>query len=381
MFAKESFIPFAQELYRQFEASHGNSNFFMSPLSIYSALSLVLAGSATETRKELLSALRAPSGDINTICKSLGEGLQMITGGENDKFLLQANAVFIQQGGNILTQYIKLVTDYFKGISKELNFESDPDGSRNTINDWISEQTKEKISDLLPSGSITPLTRLVLANAIYFKGTWKAKFDPKLTKPNSTFHTLSKGDVKVSMMERKGRYPLADFVDLKVRALKIPFECYHMLVVLPEETNGLPAILKSFSENLASFSEVLTTDQYFETEVILKIPKFHLGSGMLQMKQHLSAMGMPSIFDCKSADFTGITGDRSLCVSDVFHQAVIDIDEEGAEAAAATAIPMMMRCMPRPPPEFVVDHPFIFFIVNNAGLPVFMGHVVDPELK
>uniref|UniRef100_A0A5K3EPT6 SERPIN domain-containing protein n=1 Tax=Mesocestoides corti TaxID=53468 RepID=A0A5K3EPT6_MESCO len=250
-----------------------------------------------------------------------------------------------------------------------------------SINRWIAENTKEKIKELLATGTISSLTRLVLANAVYFKGNWKAKFDKKDTDKHAIFHTLSGGEVKTSMMHRKAHYPMADFVDLEVRALKIPFECHEMLIVLPEEEKGLPDVLKKLKENPESFKELFTSDQYFDTEVILKLPKFCLGGESMELKDALVQMGLGSIFSEKDADFSGITGDRSLTVSDVYHQAVIEVDEEGAEAGAATAVQMVFYCMSMPPPEFVVDHPFIFFIVTESGFPVFMGHVVEPKTK
>ena len=154
-----------------------------------------------------------------------------------------------------------------------------------------------------------------------------------------------------------------------------------MLVVLPEKTDGLPALIKKLSENPTYFAEILTSDQYFETEVILKLPKFHLGGKSIELKENLQKMGLASIFEPGLADFSGITGDKSLCVADVYHQAVIDVDEEGAEAAAATAAVIMLRSMPMPPAKFYLDHPFLFFILTKTGIPVFMGHVVEPTAK
>nr|AYC76426.1 serpin [Taenia pisiformis] len=378
MFAKHSFIPFTQALYTQLQSSEGKSNLFVSPLSIYSALSLALAGSENETRKELASVLGlAVDKDTDAMVKSLGEDLQAVGGGDTKKTLVEANGIFIQSGGRIKETYMGAVGKHLRAVCKELDFSRDPDKSRASINEWISEKTKAKIRDLLPQGSITPLTYVVLANAVYFKGMWQSKFEKSETDKNGIFHTLSKGDVRVSMMHRKGRYPMADFVDLEVRALKVPFETYEMLIVLPEKWDGFGDVLKRLCADAKHLEEILTSDQYFDTEVILELPKFSLGGANLKLNEPLHRMGLNCVFDLGCADFSGITTDRSLAVSDVYHRAVIDVDEEGAEAAASTVIPMMFRCMPMPTPEFKVDHPFIFFIVTKTGIPLFMGHIVE----
>ncbi|KAL5112784.1 Intracellular coagulation inhibitor 2 [Taenia crassiceps] len=354
----------------------------MSPLSIYSALSLALAGSGGDTRQELVAVLGlAAAKDIDTIVKCVGEDLQAVTSADAKKTLIEANGVFIQSGSHIKETYASAVSKHLRAVFKEVNFSGDPEGSRASINEWIAENTKRKIKDLLSQGSITPLTYMVLANAVYFKGMWKSKFEKSETDENGVFHTLNKGDVRVSMMARKGSYPMADFVDLEVQALKVPFETHEMLIVLPEKKDGFGKVLKQLCADPKHLVEILTSDQYFDTEVVLKLPKFSLGGGNMQLKEPLCRMGLKSTFDMDRADFSGITAERALSVSDVYHQAVIDVDEEGAEAAAATAMPMMLRCMPRPPPQFVVDHPFLFFIVSETGIPVFMGHMVEPKCK
>ncbi|VDK25148.1 unnamed protein product, partial [Taenia asiatica] len=358
------------------QPSEGETNFFVSPLSIYSALSLALAGSEGDTRQELVSVLRLAAGrDIGTIVKCVGEDLQAVTSGDAKKTLVEANGVFIQSGSHIKETYRGAVSKHLRAAFKQLDFSGDPEGSRASINEWISENTKAKIRDLLSQESITPLTYVVLANAVYFKGTWKWKFEKSETDRNGVFHTLSKGDVRVSMMNRKGSYAMADFVDLEVQALKVPFETHEMVIVLPEKRDGLANVLKQLCADAKHMEEILTSDQYFDTEVILRLPRFSLGGRNMKLKEQLSRMGLKSTFDIDRADFSGITADRSLAVSDVYHQAMIDVDEEGAEAAAATGMVMMCRCMPMPPAEFIVDHPFLFFIVTNTGIPVFMGHV------
>ncbi|VUZ46868.1 unnamed protein product [Hymenolepis diminuta] len=378
MFAKESFIPFTQALYSQFGSSKAGSNFVISPLSIYSALSLALAGSASKSKEELIAALRLKeSSDHGALCKLLGENLKSFNEGDKDKTLVQANAAFMQSGSRILDTYLQIVKKDFEAMSKDVDF-GKPEEARKIINDWVSDVTKSKIKDLLPEGSISPIIRLVLVNAIYFKGSWQAKFNKNLTRKGD-FKTLKGTNMKVQMMERKGRYKIADFPDIKIRAVKIPFECHEMLILLPEDDDGFPEVLKMINENPAYLTEVLTSDQYFEEEVILKMPKFYLGGDSIQMNPELKKMGLKTIF-C-DADFSGITGDRSLSVSEVYHQAMIEVDEEGAEAAAATGMIMMMRCMPMPPPNFLIDHPFLFFIITQTGLPVFMGQILEPKAK
>ncbi|KAM7540167.1 hypothetical protein Aperf_G00000043550 [Anoplocephala perfoliata] len=351
-----------------------------SPKCIYTALSLALAGSESDSKIELISVLRArkTAGHI-ALCKSIGRDLKSVTESDEKKVLVQANGVFMQSGKHALDSYLEIVRKDFDALLEELDFEKDPEGARRFINKWVSMKTKSKIGDLLPEGSLIPDTRFVLVNALYFKGRWNAKFDKNLTE-ESNFSTLQKKIVKVQMMQRKGRYKIADFNDIDVRAVKIPFECHEMLILLPDQVDGFLSLLKKINENPAHLLEVLTSDQYFEEEVILKMPKFSFGGDSIQINRELANMGLKSIFSEK-ADFSGITGDKSLILSDVYHQAMIDVDEEGAEAAAATGISLNTRCAPRPPQEFFIDHPFLFFINTTSGIPVFIGQFLEPKPK
>nr|CDS31921.1 serine protease inhibitor [Hymenolepis microstoma] len=304
--------------------------------------------------------------------------VKMISTPYKNKTLVQANAAFMHSGSKLLDTYMQIVKNDFDAMTKDVNFDK-PEEARKIINDWVSDITKSKIKDLLPEGSLSSLIRLVLVNAIYFKGSWRAKFDKNLTQDDH-FKTLNGANVKVRMMERKGHYKIADFPNINARAVKIPFEYYEMLILLPEDDHGFPEVLRDINENPANLTEVLTSDQYFEEEVILKMPKFYLGGDSIELTSELQKMGLKTIFN-DSADFSGITGDRSLFVSDVYHQAMIEVDEEGAEAAAATGVVMMMRCAMRPPEVFLIDHPFLFFIITRTGLPVFMGQILEPKIK
>ncbi|KAL7055882.1 hypothetical protein AAHC03_023052 [Spirometra sp. Aus1] len=156
-----------------------------------------------------------------------------------------------------------------------------------------------------------------------------------------------------------------------------------MIIVLPNSNDGLPALLQKLLEPSQGrlFSDIISRDVYHQVEVRLRLPKFKLTKGCSQdLKKTLSALGMPSAFDASKADFSAITGHRDLFLSVMFHKAVIEVDESGAEAAAATAAVANTRCMPiNMPQDFIVDHPFLFFIISETGLPIFMGHVVEPE--
>uniref|UniRef100_A0A0X3PW02 Serpin domain-containing protein n=1 Tax=Schistocephalus solidus TaxID=70667 RepID=A0A0X3PW02_SCHSO len=217
-----------------------------------------------------------------------------------------------------------------------------------------------------------------------FLGIWKEKFVREQT-VDGKFSLLNGEEMNVPMMHSTRKVLMAHFdEELDCKAIRIPFQCHEMLILLPNAKNGIHQVLSKLLETSQKelFSKIFSDDAYFMQKIMLRLPRFQLaGSESKDLKEVLSAMGMPSAFSSASADFSGITGRRDLCVGNVFHKATIMVDEDGAEAAAATASVMMLRCAPMPVPKFFVDHPFLLFIVSESGLPVFMGHVIKPETK
>ncbi|KAM7534552.1 hypothetical protein Aperf_G00000107518 [Anoplocephala perfoliata] len=338
---------------------------------------LALCGSANATYNELLSVLQfhtANSTDFDNTVTVLDKELNRIIDTENDKTLLLANGVFLDANLHILPSFKSSLKRYFQADPHQVNFATASEDARNEINAWVSNHTAEKIKDLMPRGSVDSQARLMLANAIYFKGTWEHVFDRAMTSVHP-FYILNTGSVNVPMMMATNLYFFAQFGEIDATALKIPFQIHEMLIVLPDRKNGLPQLLNSLAESEPHFKSLFDQSRFSRGRFVLSMPKFKLGGVSIDLKKPLIEMGLESVFMESRADLSRITESERLYISSIFHQAVIEVDEEGAEAAAATGISITPVSLP---PSFIVDHPFLFFIVTSSGIPVFMGQVVNP---
>ncbi|KAM3178453.1 hypothetical protein ACTXT7_002540 [Hymenolepis weldensis] len=342
MLVTKSILPFVQKLYAAINGDQTDSNCFISPLSIYSALSLALCGSANASYDELLSVLNFQSEDSNNVegtLALLGKCLRDVTDSENDKTLVLANGLFLDVNFEADTNFKKILQNNFEADSHQVNFVTAPEDARRHINKWISDQTAGKIADLMPKGSIDSQTRLVLANAIYFKGTWEHVFDRAMTS-NGLFYTLSGEIVNVSMMMTNGSYLSAHFEEIKATALKIPFKVHNMLIVLPDERNGLPALLHTLSKSKDYFNGLFDGGRYHRCHFDITMPKFKLGcgaNGRIDLKKPLTSMGLQDVFEEGLADFSRITNKERLFISEIFHQAVIEPDLSSAVGHSANS--------------------------------------------
>jgi serpin B len=255
-----------------------------------------------------------------------------------------------------------------------------PDNSRLAINSWVGEKTNNKIQDLLPPGSVTSLTRLVITNAVYFKGTWERQFDANMTQ-DAGFRVSSDTTTTVKMMQRTdddARYPYTENGD--VQMLEMPYAHssgagLSMIVLLPKGDTLSAADQYLSPENLSVLEQSASTQR-----VKVFFPKFQLGT-QYSLPAVLGVMGMPTAFT-SSADFSGMDGRQDLLINDVVHKAYVDVNEEGTEAAAATGVVMNMAAVREegPVPVFRADHPFVFLIRdNNTGTVLFMGRVTNPS--
>ena len=368
---------FAIDLYTRL-ADQGDGNIFFSPFSISSALAITYEGARGNTADEIRSVFHFP--DNTTMMRNgFARTIAGINSGASTYTLRTANALWAEQTYPFLPEYISTADRYYSAQATNLNFISKPDESRITINRWVEEQTEDKIKDLLPAGSINPLTRLVITNAIYFKGTWVKQFDEKKT-TEEDFHTGTGSTVRVPMMQRtdeNATYGYAERGDLQV--LQMPYESdsgkqLSMLVLLPKDTD-LATVERSFNvTTIAELRQNLTSQR-----VMVYFPKFTMET-KYSLPRTLSAMGMPIAFT-GAADFSGMDGTRNLFIDDVIHQAFVDVNEEGTEAAAATAGVMTMSSMlvEEPVPVFRADHPFIFLIQDNeTGNILFLGRMANP---
>jgi serpin B len=275
----------------------------------------------------------------------------------------------------LLPEYTTTVENYYGGKVANLDFIVQTEKSRKTINAWVEGQTNKKIKDLIPPGVLGALTRLVLTNAIYFKGNWMKKFDKKNT-TEEDFRTGPGQNVKAKMMRLTGeaaKFNYGESDELQILEMVYEGGDLSMVILLPKG-DELDEIEKSITlERLAGWKGLLG-----ERRVDVFVPKFKFETNYF-MVGALTEMGMPSAFEDGVADFSGIDGSKSLVIQNVIHKAYVDVNEEGTEAAAATAIVFGTTSVPPPTPVFRADHPFIFMIQQRGtGNILFMGKVSDP---
>jgi len=372
---------FAFDLYLRLakDKEYTGSNIFFSPFSLSSALAITYEGAKGKTADEIRSVFYFPAND--TARRGGFAGLNAgINSGDPGYSLRTANGLWAEKTYPFLTGYVSTAERFYGAKITNLDFIGHPEDSRITINTWVEDKTEDRIKDLIPAGVINPMTRLVITNAIYFKGDWVKQFDKNKT-ADADFRTDSGQTVKVPMMQRTDEdavYLYAENNDLQM--LSMPYEHttgkeLSMVVLLPRADN-LTATEASLSADTLSALERSATSR----RVMVYFPKYTLKT-RYSLPGTLGAMGMPTAFT-GNADFSGMDGTKNLLISDVIHQAFVDVNEEGTEAAAATAVVMRMMAAPKNPepvPVFRADHPFIFLIQDDeTGSILFMGRVVNP---
>lgn len=359
---------FAFDYYNQIKVGEGN--IFFSPWSISSALSMTYEGARGNTADEMQKVLHFPKED-NVRRPNFAAIYNEINKGVKDYQLNTANALWAEQQYTFLPEYLSLVEKYYGGKTTNMDFRTQPEKSRQIINSWVEDQTKDKIKELIPPGIIDGSTRLVLTNAVYFKGEWVDKFDKKNTKEEN-FIVTPDVRVPVQMMSLTGeRFNYAETDTLQVLEMPHKGNELSMLVLLPK-SNDIESVELNLG-NLALWRNSLKNER-----VNVFMPKFKLET-MYMMADDLIKMGMPTAFG--AADFSGMDGTKNLYIGAVIHKAYVDVYEEGTEAAAATAVVMKETAIgPSPEPKtFRADHPFIFIIQEKeTGNILFMGRVLNP---
>lgn len=366
---------FAFELYSELlKENHGN--IFISPWSIETALAMAYEGARGETAKEMRNVLHLPE-DNNTRWDDF-RTIQMQINDPNNKYQLNtANAFWGQDNYPFKDEYLIILENYYLSEANYVNFYKDPEGSRVIINDWVEERTNEKIKDLIPPNVIDSTTMLVLTNAIYFKANWTYQFDTKST-TDEPFALADGGHVNVPMMRIaddtiKWNYTETD----DYQALEFPYEGndLSMMVILPKD-NDMSGLQSSLDAQM--FTQIRS--DLSPTNVHLYLPRFKIEAKyFLKEENYLPNMGMVKAF--AGADFSGITDKEAIFISNVIHQSFMEVNEEGTEAAAATAVIFKNGSASEPPVEvFRADHPFIFVIKQkDSGNILFLGKVEDPR--
>ena len=367
---------FAFDLYQVLSADDGN--LFYSPYSISLALAMTYAGARGETEQQMAQTLGfvLPQNRLHPAFSHLTEELasrgEGAAGKDENGFRLDiANAIWGQEGYQFLAEFLDILDANYGAGMRTLDFVSDPEQARLIINEWASNETEGRIEDLVPPDAIDALTRLVLTNAIYFDAAWSQPFSPEAT-TDEPFHLLDGAQVRTSMMRQSGAFDYAEGAGYQ--AIQLPYDGYKtsMIILLPaqEGFGAFEAILN------AGKAETILQDLE-PKQVSLAIPRFEYESDF-SLGETLAAMGMPDAFT-SAADFSGMTGNRELFISEVVHKAFVSVDEEGTEAAAATAVMMPFSAAPEEPVEFTADRPFMFLIRDNlTGTILFVGRVVNP---
>ncbi len=369
---------FAFDLYRLLVEETGDENLFYSPYSISLAMAMTYASARGETEEEMAEALHftLPQQGLHPAFNALDQALAQrgegAEGKDDEGFRLNiANAIWGQEDYEFLSTFLDVLAEHYGAGLHVLDFTGAPEESRVTINDWVSEETEGKIENLIPQGALSALTRLVLTNAIYFNAGWAYPFEEKLT-ADGLFTLLDGSEVQVPMMHQEDSLRYARGSDYEAVALPYDGHEMSMVIMLPERGD-----LEAFEGSLDAERVQAIIEELDRQQVALTMPKFEFDA-RFSLKDSLAALGMPQAFSGE-ADFSGMTRNRDLFISDVVHKAFVSVDEEGTEAAAATAVFMPTSAMPQEPVELVIDHPFLFLIRDaRTGTILFVGRVVDP---
>ncbi len=370
---------FAFDLYRELSAeSDAGENMFYSPLSISIALAMTYAGAKGETKTEMADVLHfdLPEPELHAAFNALDQALesrgQDALGSDGEPFRLNVvNALWGQVGFPFLESFLDVLALYYGAGMTLLDFMADPEAGRLVINDWVAEQTENRIEDLIPKNVITEYTRLVLTNAVYFNASWKEPFMEEITR-DGEFST-PESTVTVAMMHGMTDYGYGEGDGYQAVELLYDGDELSMVILLPEE--GRMAEIEGALDG--AFVKSLT-DSLETHNVDLTMPKFSFTQSF-GLKDTLKSMGMNIPFIGGEADFTGIADPSELYISDVIHKAFVAVDEKGTEAAAATAVVVSDTSVPLDPKVVTLDRPFIFFIRDiQTGAVVFVGRVADP---
>ena len=369
---------FAFDMYREL-LSEGD-NVFFSPYSISTAVGMAFEGAKGKTAEEILAVLDLP--DDRQTRLNMTKEVQSSLNKEGTAYELNAaNAYWLREGGDLEDAYKAAIVDYYLAHGEELDFAGDPSGSVDTINKWVEDKTNGRIKDLLSTEDIVPLTYLILTNAVYFKSDWKYKFDAAATEDmdftpasGAAFQTPT-----MHMCDMDIGINYAESDDVQMVQLPYKNEELSMLVLLPKD-GKLSTVETALNNEYVKGLKDKISSQWMD----IYLPKFKFEQKYM-LKPHLSNMGMPTAFSM-DADFSGITKTTELYIDSVIHQSFIEVNEEGTEAAAATAVVMAEKGgiddEPEPMPiEFVADHPFIFLIEHKeTGQILFMGKVSSPAV-
>lgn len=344
------------------------NNFCFSPYSISTLFEMAYEGAHSTTKKELADAFK-----FSKNSGLIREHLAQIESGGHVKLTI-ANSLWPQQGDALKGDFVSRVRKTYRGEIKALDFSTDPEAARHTINQWVEQKTDQKIMNVIPVGGVTKLTRFVMANAVYFKGAWNRPFDRRSTE-DGTFYIDKNRQTTVPFMQEKFYLRFKQGKDFQVVDLPYAGREIVMTLILPTAQDGLAAVESQLESNHLD----TMLNGMAESEVFVSMPRFKF-SCEPEIQPTLETLGVRAAFQQTTADFSGIDGKPNwLFISKVLHKTYIDVNEAGTEAAATT-VATMMGGTARQATEFKADHPFIFLIREpQQGTILFIGRVTDPS--
>ncbi|XP_054620837.1 leukocyte elastase inhibitor-like isoform X1 [Dunckerocampus dactyliophorus] len=402
---------FCLDLLRRLSDNDKTANVFFSPFSISSALAMVMLGAGGNTASQMSEVLyfteakpqqtqAQPMQMQQQVQSSLPMFLQkcLKTKGHDDihgsfaKLLVElndpkavyalsvANRLYGEQSYQFVEDFLAQTRKHYRAELESVDFIRGHEAARVNINKWVEKETQGKIKDVLAPGVLDNMTRLVLVNAIYFKGDWNKKFKESSTH-DAQFRLNKNATKPVKMMHQKSKFPLTFIPEANCQILEMPYKGkdLSMLIFLPTDIEDSSTGLEKIEKQLTyeNFVEWTRPEMMDDVEVQVGLPRFKLEE-KYDMKNVLLSMGMADAFDMTNSDFSGMSPANDLVLSKVVHKAFVEVNEEGTEAAAATAAVMMLRCALRTP-DFIADHPFLFFIRHNPSMSVlFAGRYCSP---
>ncbi|CAF1065244.1 unnamed protein product [Rotaria sordida] len=389
-----SFEQFGLKLYSTVSQNKKNENIFLSPASISLAMSMCSVGAQQETLSQMLQTFEVSS--RNQLIQTAEQIMHIFSIANQDKQvqLKLANRLYAQKAYQLQEEYLKILQNSFKADIKLEDFENEGAQAVQRINAWVEQQTNNLIRNLLSIRDVPPETRLIIINSIYFKGTWIKEFSKNLTNENADFHEANGKISKVALMHQREKFAYAENNDLHVQIVHIPYKSenkdveFVFTVILPNRGVQLDVVEQKLASQSDLMQKLLSHQNTRTEELHLYLPKFKM-EATFELSDILQQLGMKDAFNRDKANFTGIVREKNnrdrLYISKVIHKAFIDVNEQGSEAAAATAVVIAISAsvhQPSHPIEFKVDRPFLFFIrESRQNIVLFSGRFISPPTK